>query len=503
MSRALLLRLLQNFQSRFDRFSLRRITGVHGDQPKRPVFVLGVVLLFGGALLLTPAWIQSRSASRTVTTADPALALLPEGARLEGDAIVHTCSNESQRSLVRRYYDHSRIFNRGEFERRLIADNAASFERERCVAGRTLVIPESQVGPFLNEPLHRDPGDVRAIYLQGGNFQPGRLAAEAERLRSIGANGIVFDVKDIVGVVNYRSSVPEVEAYRRHTPPIANLAKSIHFLHTQGIYVIARMALFQDENLAIRRPDLAIRDGGAPDGILLVKNKPLWVDPGQPEVRSYNWAILAELIRMGVDEVQFDYVRYPAEGNLSRVTYHDVRTPADKTGHLKTFLFGAWMLSREVDVHLAIDVFGIVAWGEEADVHNTGQRIAELALFVDVVSPMLYPSHFSRGFHGYANPADMGYHFYNEGVTRFRELTGHRVVVRPWIQAFRWRVTNFNEDYIRDQLRGSESAGGSGWMMWNAGNQYDLVYRALRNARAASNTEGHDAELSGMLPPGL
>ena len=324
---------------------------------------------------------------------------------------------------------------------------------------------------------------MRAIYLQGHNARPERLSREIRQVLSSGANGIVFDVKDIIGVVNYRSRVKQVEEVRTHQPPIPDLDKTIKFLHDRGIYVIARMALFQDETLARRRPDLAVSNSAGP---LLTKGRPLWVEPGRNDVQYYNLSLVRELIDRGVDEIQFDYVRYPAEGDLRNVTYYGVKKSSDKIAHLKRFLASAWFMTRGTNVKTAIDIFGVTAWGEPKDVASTGQQMEELAPFVDVISPMLYPSHFAPGFRGFANPADHPHYFYYEGVSKIRKRTGSRVIIRPWIQAFPLRVTVYNGAYLLKQIQGSNDAGGQGWMMWNAGNIYGLVYRAVARPRERS-----------------
>ena len=411
---------------------------------------------------------------------------LPENARVDAASgrLLVRCNHPYSADLIaKQIYDYSAIFSMDDLSDAIEAENPDRFKSNRCETGSEVVIPQPLLAAIENRPLGWAANTpVKAMYLRGENTRPGRLAREIASMREVGANGVVFDVKDVIGVVNFRSSVPEVEAMRRHAPPIRNLAKTIKYLHDQGVYVIARTALFQDENLAISRPDLAIKDRGAPGGILLVKGKPLWVDPGQPEVRRYNLKIVQELITLGVDEIQFDYVRYPAEGDLSRVEYYNLPNAKYKTEYLVNFLAGAWMLTRSTGIHISIDIFGIVAWGEEVDLRATGQRLERMATFVDIVSPMLYPSHFNRGFDGFENPADEGYHFYQQGVERVIAISGKPdLIVRPWLQAFRWRVTNYNEQYIREQIAGSNEGGGIGWMMWNAGNDYDLVYRALRN----------------------
>lgn len=465
--------LLRIFQSFWASYNLHPI-----------VFVATVFLLIGSGLILVskqmPSFNSPTSLNKNATLESAKLSL-PEGGQIENGQIVHYCKNgDSVLKIAKSYYSFSHIFERDELKDALIAVNPNL--KRNCQTNEVVIIPEPILEPVQNQPLEmKQP--VRAVYLRGENTVPGRLSAEVKRIKRAGANGVVFDVKDILGVVNYKSNIEQVEKYRQHNPPIPDLPKTISYLHSNNIYVIARTAIFQDQNLAIVRPDLAILDKNSPSGQLLIKGKPLWVDPGQPDVQRYNLQIIDELVRLGVDEIQLDYIRYPAEGNLSAVSYYKVAKPIDKTEHLKHFLAGAWLLTRNTNVKLSIDVFGVVAWGEEKDRNSTGQRLEVFAPYIDVVSPMLYPSHFNKGFDGFEKPADQPIHFYTVGNQKVREMMGPHIVIRPWLQAFKWRVSNYNEQYILQQIQGNQAGGGQGWMMWNAGNNYDIVYSALGNRR--------------------
>lgn len=408
---------------------------------------------------------------------------LPAPAFVKGGRLYHNCRRgESARELAKKYDAFSKIYDPRRLQLALQYVNAFLFSEGVCNRNAFVVIPEPILQPLQNRPLGLPKGAaIRAVYLRAENMQPARLLRELERMENVGANGLVFDVKDVPGVVSYRSRAPEIEKYRRRPASIANLEKTIHFLHTRGVYVIARVALFQDGNLAARRPAWAIHDkrGRA----LLTNGRSVWVDPGRPEVQAYNLRLVQELLYAGVDEIQFDYVRYPAEGDLRGVRYFDVRRTADKTEHLSRFLLAARLLGKRFGVKLGVDIFGVVAWGKAEDIRTTGQDIAKLARYVDVVSPMLYPSHFAPGFGGFRRPADEGFHFYSIGVRKVL-AQAPLVTVRPWVQAFGWRVSRYDEAYILDQLRGSAAGGGRGWMMWNAGNDYGLVYASLRDSAA-------------------
>ncbi len=454
---------------------------------RRHFFALSLVsiVLVAGAIFFP--WVEVQSAfqkkpPRSLPTHITEFrAKLPANASVHNENLFYQCNiRTSPRTIARELDDFSAIFGQDNLGARIESENPGAFAAGVCKPGSKLAIPDPILEPIRNEPLGWEPRKpVKAIYLRGENFVPGRIQREVARIQASGANAIVFDVKDILGLVNYYSTVPEVEQYRSHAPAIRNLPKAIQFLHANGIYVIARVALFQDMNLARLRPDWAIKDGNSPTGTILWKGKPIWVDPGRDEIQKYNLRITQELVRHGVDEIQFDYVRYPAEGNLKQVRYHNISKPSDKTDNLVRFLTAADMLRFGTDVRLSIDIFGVVAWGEELDTIATGQRIERIAPFVDVISPMLYPSHFNAGFDGFSRPADQPYYFYDVGVQKVLEKAGREKVVRPWIQAFKWRVSNYNPAYVQEQIRGNHAGGGVGWLMWNAGNQYDTVYDAI------------------------
>jgi len=476
MNRLLLL-CVRAIEKALDRWILWRL---EGRFPVKTAVALILTATLASVALKSPAFFPQAEAEAEKPYITEYKKKFPEGLSLEkGRLSFHCTERVGATVLARRLYSFSYIYDLRQLEEALQQNNAEAFKDKVCY-NEQIALPEPILSPHRNEPLGwPDDAAVHAIYLQGGNSNPGRIQREVERLKNAGANGIVFDVKDIIGVVNYKSQLDVVEKYRRHPAPIIDVVKMIKYLHDNDIYVIARMALFQDESLARQRPDLAIKDAGSPTGRLLTKGQPLWVDPGHQEVRDYNHALVTELVLLGVDEIQFDYVRYPAEGNLKQVSYHGVTSPDDKVQNIARFLAGAHTLTSLTGTRTAIDIFGVVAWGEDLDINATGQRIEKLAPHVDVISPMLYPSHFSKGFDRKAKPADEPYHFLHHGVARVLEKAGSPTIVRPWLQAFRWRVSNYNAAYIQEQIRGSDDAGGKGWMLWNAGNEYDMAFSAV------------------------
>jgi hypothetical protein len=390
------------------------------------------------------------------------------------------CNNEeSINDIIEKTYSNSTIISFKEYKKEFIKINKDKIKNSRCIRDRHLIIPNFTATRIINHPLGWDK-PVYAIYIQWGLASIDNIIKHTEEIKNTPINAFVIDAKDIVGILTYKSNDPIVQKYQQHPAIIKDFNKLVHYLHSKNIYVIVRQALFQDMNLIKYRKDLAIYNKNTASKTIEYKGNPIWLDPAKEEVQDYNLRIFKELLSFGVDEIQFDYVRYPAEGDLSGVVFHDVNTPEDKTKHLERFLFKAWFLKYPTETKLSIDVFGVTAWQEKKDIMATGQDISKISVYLDYISPMLYPSHFNRGFEGIANPADHPEYFYQKGMNYFKALLPDYVKIRPWLQAFKWRVTNYNEVYILRQIKTSQDNHGYGWILWNAASNYEIPLRALK-----------------------
>ena len=182
---------------------------------------------------------------------------------------------------------------------------------------------------------------------------------------------------------------------------------------------------------------------------------------------------------MGVDEIQQDYVRFPTEGDVEDAVF-SFPDSLTREGVITGFIRRVRDRLKGSPIRLSADVFGIVAWGREVDKQATGQSISDLLDYLDVVSPMLYPSHFYGSFEGMDIPAEYPYYFLFEGCRSLRRFVdGRDVIIRPWIQAFTYRVDNFDSGYVAEQIRGAESGGGRGWLLWNSAMRYSLGLQAI------------------------
>ncbi len=347
--------------------------------------------------------------------------------------------------------------------------------------GKIILIPEKLPALIEDARNHKKPDIVftKGIYLSGSSAGSRRFFEKIPNLESLGINCVVFDIKDVGGIVNHNSSIADVKRYNTDkNMTIGNVKKLIRELKKNKIYSIARISVFHDQLLAKTDKSLAIkskRTGGTwtPGG------REIWCDPTNKKVQDYNIKLAVELAELGVNEIQFDYIRFPTTGDFSDAVFAYDFGKVSREETIANFLKRARKEISLKNTNLSIDIFGVVAWGKEVDIKSTGQRISLLAEHCDVISPMLYPSHFNDDFDGRANPGDHPYYFIKEGCSKVLSMSGGKVKVRPWLQAFTLRVSNYNAKYIRDQIKGSDDSNAFGYLFWNASNNYDVVYKAL------------------------
>ena len=189
--------------------------------------------------------------------------------------------------------------------------------------------------------------------------------------------------------------------------------------------------------------------------------------------------------------MQFDYVRFTAEGDQKDAAFYyqterpEHPTKMQRSEVIANFLDRAYTQIHPTGVLLSLDVFGVMAWQRPVDLSHTGQDIVAMAKHCDVLSPMIYPSHFF-GMDGIAHPGDAPEHFIGESMDRFMLITKDSgVVIRPWLQAFAWRTKTYSPKYVEVQIEVAKQKGGIGFLFWNANNDYSKPYTAMPEMRAA------------------
>ncbi len=346
-------------------------------------------------------------------------------------------------------------------------------------AGEAVTIPGLLAAAIVEKPfpVARD-FEVRAIYLTGLMAGSDRGRQIIRHWRQVGGNAVVFDIKDSDGLITIPFDHPLAGVQKSH--PLRDLPKFTHFLHSLGLHAIARVAIFRDEHLVTTHPELGVQSHRSKQP-WRENGKLVWTDPSQPKVQEFDIALARKAAEGGADEIQFDYVRFPAEGDQKDASFHfQTEHPKwQRSDVIADFLDHAYAQLHPMGVLLSLDVFGVMAWQRPVDLAHTGQDIVKMAKFCDVLSPMIYPSHFF-GMDGYAKPGDAPEHFIGASMERFQKITqGSGVVLRPWLQAFAWRTKTYSPQYILTQMSASESKGGIGFLFWNARNDYAKPYSAF------------------------
>lgn len=319
----------------------------------------------------------------------------------------------------------------------------------------------------------------RGLYLTSYTTQnPSWFKQIKEQAKKCGINTMVIEAKTILRRPFVKLIKKRKINSRTRIRPDPWLSKLTQELHEEGFIVSVRLVVFKDDHLVIARPDLAVRVKG---GKLYRDHMGgRWGDPYSKEVRLYN-AMIAECAAMsGVDEVQFDYIRFPAEGNAYLAYFPFQKKGISRVEVISSFLEEVRERVKKYNVSIAADIFGVTAWQRTNDIKNLGQDLKMMAKYIDVLCPMFYPSHFHSGYDGFDNPGSHPFYFVNTGVRKAKEiLSGEEVAIVPWLQGFDLRSPNFGPDYILEQIRACRSEGVESYLVWNAGNDYSVTFSAL------------------------
>ncbi|RQV76580.1 GTP-binding protein [Burkholderia cenocepacia] len=317
----------------------------------------------------------------------------------------------------------------------------------------------------------------KAVYLSAYGVADRTLRDAALALQDKTAiNALVIDVKGDSGVTPYRSQAREISGAANnvsgaivHPPDLPDLLRTFH---ARGLYLIARIVVFKDDPLARAHPEWAVRD--AAGEVWQDREHQRWIDPTSRAAWQHNYDVAEEAARMGFDEIQFDYRRFPDANGLR---FAEPNTEANRVAAISGFLTGARARLQPYNLYLSADIFGYVCWN--ADDTAIGQRLDALVPVVDYVSPMLYPSGFTWGLPGCRKPTEHPGEIVSRSLEEAKRRTGlDGVRFRPWLQAFRDYAFDrrlFDADEIRAQVDAADAAGTDGWMLWNPRNRYDPV----------------------------
>jgi hypothetical protein len=344
-------------------------------------------------------------------------------------------------------------------------------------------IPRVLAAPYATPDAERMawPADrtLKGIYLTAQTAAQ-RWPEILDRVQASGLNAIVLDAKAYAGAITYPSHVQlALDSGAGKAPPIPDFSRAIRFAHARGVYVIARLACFNDPWMAGHVPRLSVRSksGGA--------SAVGWIDPANVEVQDYLVALVKEVIDLGADEIQLDYVRFPVEGTGDAAM---LAADGHRSQAIASFVARVHEATEARHVPLSLDVFGIAGSAPRSDIETLGQNLTLLGPVAEAISPMVYPSHYPVGTFGFEQPGDhpelVGFGT-KATVTKLKSNEASGPIVRPWLQAASFRTSEFGPKYIRDEIRSAEASGAVGWLLWDAGNSYWAVWSALQGGRGA------------------
>ena len=309
------------------------------------------------------------------------------------------------------------------------------------------------------------PSEIRGVHVTVALASlPGKLQEYVD-LRRHGLNTIQLDVKDENGEVGFvPSSVPlarQVGAAKPYYKPRA----AAKLVHRHGLYLIGRVVVFEDPVLSKGRPDLAIQRS---DGSVWTNHAGLgWANPYDRRVWDYNVSLAEVAARAGFDEIQFDYVRFPSDGDIESAVFP--RKSATPPGWvIPQFVQYAAKRLKPLGVRVSADVFGLSATRDL----GIGQFPRRLASHLDAIYPMTYPSHYNPGEFGIPVPDAAPGETVFEALSDFRhELRGRKADMIPWIQDFSLG-TPYGLAEVRAQIESARLQEARGFLLWNPSGIY-------------------------------
>ncbi|MEK7584884.1 MAG: putative glycoside hydrolase [Patescibacteria group bacterium] len=341
---------------------------------------------------------------------------------------------------------------------RLVVEEIGRYDR--ALSNRTHIIERAKAKPIT----------VRGLYLTASSAASSKTRQRIiDLIKETELNSVIVDIKDYTGNILYDSDLALVNELDTERIVMRDVAGIVDEFHAADIYVIARQTVFQDPALAQAKSEWAITVQG---GGLWRDYKGLsWVDPTRPEVWQYNFAIAREASKLGFDEINFDYVRFPSDGNIRTAVYANLNESKAET--MRGFFSALDESLKRSRVYTSLDLFGLVLESGDFDL-NIGQTLAVALDTVDYICPMTYPSHYPAGYLGLANPADHPYAVVSNGLKKAQATfaDAERTQLRPWVQAFDLGAV-YDGQKIRAQITAIEETDRTaGWMLWNASNNY-------------------------------
>ncbi len=352
------------------------------------------------------------------------------------------------------------------------------------------------------------PKHVRSLYLSSWGAGSTTLRNHVMGIidQSDLINAVVIDIKDATGELSYvppRADLESLKTYEKRIPDIVDFIKQ---LHEKGVYVIGRVSVFQDPTYAKLHPEDAYKKVSDPTATWVDRKGLAFVRVNAEPFWKYI-ALIADVSYhdVGFDEINFDYIRYPSDGNIKDINY---QIPEGSTRADQLVRFAEY-LKNNLDPRIvrSADIFGMTVDAE--DDLGIGQKFERLLPYFDYIGPMVYPSHYPPGFHNIAKPAEKPYEVISiamgDAVKKITKM--HTVVdtpakaasvgengetiaaspavthidqvavdqdiakLRPWVQDFDYGA-QYGTAEVQAQLRAFLEHGIQSFMVWDPNNKF-------------------------------
>ncbi len=335
------------------------------------------------------------------------------------------------------------------------------------------------------------PESVKGIYMTSWTAgTPSLRNALVKLIDETELNAIVIDIKDYSGKIVFPiEDNLKLKTYGSEEVRVKDLQDFVELLHKKQIYVIGRIAVFQDSYFVKHRPDLAVKNLVGSETWKDRKGIS-WIDPASREYWDYIILLTKQARKIGFDEINFDYIRFPSDGNMHDISYTwSSTTPKDVVlkdffeylhnnlisprSHLGEDVLALGETSGDGRLKISADLFGMVTTAQ--DDMGIGQVLENALPYFDYIAPMVYPSHYPPTFEGFAEPEAHPYevvHFaMQSAVNRTNLASTTPSKLRPWLQDFGLRM-DYGPAEVLAQIKATNDVGLSSWILWSASNKY-------------------------------
>ena len=346
------------------------------------------------------------------------------------------------------------------------------------------------------------PENIRAVYATGWVMGTSSIRKNMiDKIKANDFNAVVIDIKDEAGQLSYNSQVQTAINIGASRKMISNLEAVINELKENDIYVIGRIVTFKDPIYASKVDSIAYKKA---DGTVWKDSGGrCWPNPYNKESWEYPIALAKEAAELGFQEIQFDYVRFPSsEGRTKTIAYGFDSATKTKSDIINEFLGTVMNELKPYGVTVSVDVFGITT-KRDGDFENIGQDFAKIGKIVDVVCPMIYPSHYNFNEYGISKPDLNPYKLVSKALEdafkRFNSIaSGDTTVkfakIRPYLQDFtaswlgKGNYLSYGEKEVTEQIQATYDQGIYDFCLWDPNNKYN--YSALGKVAVSTEISG-------------